>query len=178
MPYFSECIPFTLLVICLTPNTSISEASSKKASFSVMMKKAYANLLITFGDIKRYKKVRNFLIARLVYNDALITVFALGGIYASVTIGFTFEEILFLGIILNLLAGLGAFLFGIVDDKIEAQISRTRTTEEGSPKNTTLYFSLLLETKDLLSATTGLLEEYHTEYDSSVKPAKISDDGE
>ena len=44
------------------------------------------------------------------------------------------------------------------------------------PKNTTLYFSLLLETKDLLNATTGLLEEYHTEYDSSVKPAKINED--
>jgi len=35
---------------------------------------------------------------------------------------------------------------------------------------------LLLETKDLLNATTGLLEEYHTEYDSSVKPAKINED--
>jgi hypothetical protein len=58
---------------------------------------------------------------------------------------------------------------------IDAQVKRTRT-EESSPKNTTLYFSLLLETKDLLNATTGLLKEYHTEYDSSVKPAKINED--
>ena len=68
-------------------------------------------------------------------------------------------------------------IYAILKSNIEIQVQRTRT-EESSPKNTTLYFSLLLETKDLLSATTGLLEEYHTEYDSSVKPAKISEEGE
>ena len=65
----------------------------------------------------------------------------------------------------------------ILKSNIETQVKRTRT-EESSPKNTSLYFSLLLETKDLLNATTGLLEEYHAEYDSSVKPATLSDDGE
>lgn len=109
------------LVFSIPFFVNIKEIRSKKGSFSVMAKQAYANLLITFKEIKKYKKVRNFLIARLVYNDALITVFALGGIYASVTIGFTFEEILFLGIVLNLLAGLGAFLFGLVDDKWTSQ---------------------------------------------------------
>ena len=41
-------------------------------------------------------------------------------------------------------------------------------------RNTTLYFSLLLETKDLLNATMNLLEEYHSSHDSSVKPATIA----
>jgi Na+/phosphate symporter len=68
-------------------------------------------------------------------------------------------------------------IYTILKSNIETQVQRTRT-EESSPKNTTLYFSLLLETKDLLNATTGLLEEYHTEYDSSVKPAKINDESE
>ena len=40
----------------------------------------------------------------------------------------------------------------ILKSNIETQVKRTRT-EESSPKNTTLYFSLLLETKDLLNAT-------------------------
>ncbi len=61
----------------------------------------------------------------------------------------------------------------LVSDKIQKQVERTRT-EESSPKNTTLYFSLLLETKDLLMATMNLLEEYHKAHDSSVKPATIS----
>jgi len=46
-----------------------------------------------------------------------------------------------------------------IDQKIEKQVQRTRT-DESSPKNTALYFSLLLETKDLLLATMNLLEIY------------------
>ena len=65
-------------------------------------------------------------------------------------------------------------LFGIVDDKIEAQISRTRTTEEGSPKNTTLYFSILQETKDLLKAIMSLIEEYYLSHDGSIEPARAN----
>jgi Na+/phosphate symporter len=70
-------------------------------------------------------------------------------------------------------------VYDLVKEKIEKQVKRTRT-EESSPKNTTLYFSLLLETKDLLNATMSLLEEYHNSHDSSIEPATISkgDDSE
>jgi len=47
----------------------------------------------------------------------------------------------------------------IVKEKIQSQVERTRT-EESSPKNTTLYFSLILESKDLLNAVANLLSEY------------------
>ena len=50
-------------------------------------------------------------------------------------------------------------LFNCVNEKIEKQVNRTRT-EENSPKNTTLYFGLLLETKDLITAIMNLLETY------------------
>ncbi|QXP51298.1 inorganic phosphate transporter [Cellulophaga sp. HaHa_2_1] len=62
--------------------------------------------------------------------------------------------------------------FDLVSQKIKKQVERTRT-EESSPKNTTLYFSLLQETKDLLTALMNLLELYYDEHDSSVEPAKI-----
>ncbi|MDG1929946.1 MAG: inorganic phosphate transporter, partial [Flavobacteriaceae bacterium] len=48
----------------------------------------------------------------------------------------------------------------LVVEKIQKQVERTRQ-EESSPKNTTLYFNVLVETKDLLNATTNLLVEYH-----------------
>ncbi len=63
-------------------------------------------------------------------------------------------------------------LLTIVSDKIAEQISRTRS-EESSPKNTTLYFNFLTETKDLISSTIGLLEMYYKEYDNNVEPAAI-----
>lgn len=50
-------------------------------------------------------------------------------------------------------------LMTTLDQKINKQIQRTRA-DESSPKNTALYFSLLLETKDLLKATMNLLEIY------------------
>lgn len=64
-------------------------------------------------------------------------------------------------------------ILNMVTEKIQKQVERTRT-EESSPKNTTLYFSLLLETKDLLNATMNLLDEYHNAHDSSVEPATIN----
>ena len=70
-----------------------------------------------------------------------------------------------------------AKVYGLVKEKIQKQVERTRT-EESSPKNTTLYFSLLLETKDLLNATMNLLEEYHNSHDSSVIPAKVIENEE
>jgi len=50
-----------------------------------------------------------------------------------------------------------------ISEKINAQIERTRS-EESSPKNTSLYFNILLETKDLVNNILNLLEEYHSSY--------------
>ena len=54
-------------------------------------------------------------------------------------------------------------LVAFISEKINAQINRTRT-EESSPKNTTLYFNILLETKDLLNSIMSLMEEYYSSY--------------
>ncbi len=50
-------------------------------------------------------------------------------------------------------------LLDTVSKYAQIQVERTRTTES-SPKNTTLYFSILLETEDLIKATMSLLELY------------------
>ena len=46
-----------------------------------------------------------------------------------------------------------------VSNSIEKQVTRIRQ-EESSPKNTTLYFSILLETQDLITALMSLLQTY------------------
>ena len=63
-------------------------------------------------------------------------------------------------------------LFNMVSEKIEKQVARTRT-EESSPKNTTLYFSFLTESKDIIKSIMRLLELFYTEHDSTVEPARI-----
>jgi UMF1 family MFS transporter len=72
----------------------------------------------TARAIGRYREMVRFLIARLVFNDGLVTVFAFGGIYAAGTFGMSLSEVILFGVVLNLASGLGAFVFGFVDDKI------------------------------------------------------------
>ena len=79
---------------------------------------SFSSIYTTFKEIRNYKKVVNFLIARLFYNDGLITIFALGGVYAVGSLNFTMNEVLILGIILNVFAALGSFVFGSYEDKI------------------------------------------------------------
>ena len=69
------------------------------------------------------KEITKFLLARLIYNDGLITVFAFGGIYAAGTFGFTMQEIMIFAIVLNVTAGLGAFLMGFLDDIIGGKMT-------------------------------------------------------
>ena len=57
-----------------------------------------------------------------------------------------------------------------VSASIEKQVARIRT-DETSPKNTTLYFSILLETKDLIAALINLLQTYE-EFYLSTKQVK------
>lgn len=64
-------------------------------------------------------------------------------------------------------------LFELLSQKIEKQVSRTRT-EESSPKNTTLYFSLLLETKDFVTATMTLLEQYKEAHEGTITQAPVT----
>ena len=77
----------------------------------------------TFQEIKSYKNTVRFLISRLIYNDGLVTIFAFGAIYASGTFGFTFNEIMIFGIVLNIAAGSGAFLMGYIDDVIGGKLT-------------------------------------------------------
>jgi UMF1 family MFS transporter len=79
---------------------------------------AFRDLARLFREVRRYREAAKFLLAQLVYNDGLITIFAFGGIYAAGTFGMSTAEIIVFGIGLNVAAGAGAFAFGFVDDRI------------------------------------------------------------
>ncbi len=67
-------------------------------------------------------------------------------------------------------------LFNHVAESIEKQVKRIRKDKtETSPKNTTLFFGVLLETKDLIGSITNLLELFQ-EFDLNIKKAKAHDD--
>ena len=81
-------------------------------------KQSLSSIIDSFNNISKHKSILRFLIARVFYNDALITIFAFGGIYAAGTLQFSFNEILILGVVLNISACIGSFLFGFLEDRI------------------------------------------------------------
>ena len=87
-------------------------------SLGRLVRAANRQIVGTFHEIRNYRDIFWLLLARLVYNDGLVTIFAFGGIYAAGSFGFTTADIFMFGIALNVAAGLGAYLFGFVDDRI------------------------------------------------------------
>ncbi|MCY4659825.1 MAG: MFS transporter [Acidobacteria bacterium] len=84
---------------------------------------AFRDIVATARRLRQYRQVLRFLLARLFYNDGLVTIFAFGGIYAVGTFGFTFQELLTFGIVINVGAGLGALAFGFVDDRLGGKVT-------------------------------------------------------
>ncbi len=82
------------------------------------VKQSLLQLAITFKEIKKYQNIFYLLLARIFYNDGLVTIFTAGGVYAVGVFGFETKEVLVFGIVLNIAAGIGAFGFGFLDDKI------------------------------------------------------------
>lgn len=104
---------FALPLFLMTP-----DKPRTRQPFGRTVRHGITMLLATLKDVRRNANIAKFLLARLVYNDGLNTLFAFGGIYAAGTFGMTLNEVLLFGIALNVTAGLGAFGFAFMDDRI------------------------------------------------------------
>jgi UMF1 family MFS transporter len=79
---------------------------------------AWAELRTTLRAAVADPVLRRFLIARMLFMDGLVTLFAFGGIFAAGTFGFTPRDVLLFGIGLNITAGLGVLGFAFIEDRI------------------------------------------------------------
>ena len=102
-------------------------------------KSGWQQLKESIRNVRQFKHIVRFLIARMVFIDALATVFAFGGIYAAGTFGFGERDVLLFGIGLNITAGIGAAVFAWLDD-----LMGSRTT-------------MLLSLAGLIMTTTAVL---------------------
>ncbi len=106
------------LVFSLPFFLCISDSSPQVAPGRAVLRPALGQLARSFREVRKYRQAARFLVARMVFNDGLVTIVAFGGIYAAGTFNFTLEEVLLLGIALNVAAGIGALAFGHLDDLI------------------------------------------------------------
>ncbi|MCK5545879.1 MAG: MFS transporter [Rhodospirillaceae bacterium] len=104
---------FSLPLFLFTP-----DKPSSGIGFGIAVRRGIGTLYQTLKNIKQHGAVGKYLLARMIYTDGINTLFAFGGIYAVGTFGMDFSELIMFGIAINVTAGIGAAVFGWVDDLI------------------------------------------------------------
>ncbi len=102
---------FSIPLFAFTPDAKPTGISTGQA-----VRRGWRQIRESLRNVRQYKDIFRFLVARMIFIDGLATVFAFGGIYAAGTFDMTERDVLIFGIGLNLTAGLGAVLFAWIDD--------------------------------------------------------------
>jgi UMF1 family MFS transporter len=102
---------FVIPLFLFTPDRAASGVPAGR-----MVAAGVRALAATLRNVRSHANVARFLVARMIYNDGLATVFAIGGVYAAGRFGLSEAELIQFGILLNVTAGIGAIAFAWIDD--------------------------------------------------------------
>jgi UMF1 family MFS transporter len=105
-------------VVFAAPLFLFVKEDGPKVPFRAALSRGLGQLVATFRNVRAHANTMRYLIAAMIYSDGVHTVFALGGVYAAVVFGMDLAEVITLGIALNVTAGIGAFAFAWIDDRI------------------------------------------------------------
>ncbi len=90
----------------------------RKAPLKVYAAAGFRRVWRTVRELRTYREAAKLLLARLVYNDGLVVIFSFAAIYVGTVYGLGVDQIVVMGIALNVAAGIGAIVFGFVNDRI------------------------------------------------------------
>jgi UMF1 family MFS transporter len=107
---------FILPLFVFTPDIARSTLSPGAA-----VRKGLAQVRGTLADARRHQGLGRFLVANMVYQDALVALFAFGGIYGAGVFGWQAVELGVFGILLTVTGTLGALIGGRLDDRFGAK---------------------------------------------------------
>jgi UMF1 family MFS transporter len=111
---------FALPLFLFTPDLPARSQAS-----GASLGQAFRDLVAKVRGLKHQPNLLRFLLAHLFYNNGLLTLFGLGGVFAAGEFGMTLDEVILFGIALNVAAGLGAAAFGMVDDRLGSRTAIT-----------------------------------------------------
>lgn len=112
--------PFSAIwyVVFVLPLFLFTPDAPRRMAVRTAVRKGLAELAATLRSVRHYGNVFRFLIARMIYNDGLLGLFAFGGIYAVSIFDWTTTEVGMFGILLTITGTLGAFVGGRLDDRL------------------------------------------------------------
>ncbi len=90
-------------------------------SFGEAVRHGLTQVRGTLADAKRHPGVLRFLLANMVYQDALVALFAFGGIYGAGVFRWGPVELGIFGILLTITGTVGALIGGRLDDRVSAK---------------------------------------------------------
>lgn len=106
-------IVFVTPMFLLTPDSRRTGMGLRQAAEGGL-----GRLLATVRELPRLPSLGRFLLANMIYQDALVALFAFGGIYAAGVFGWQSIELGVFGILLTVTGTFGAWLGGKLDDAI------------------------------------------------------------
>lgn len=107
---------FVMPMFLLTPDSTRTGMSLREAG-----RGGFGRLKATLAELPSLPSLGRFLLANMIYQDALVALFAFGGIYAAGVFGWQTIELGIFGIMLTITGTLGAWLGGKLDDAIGAK---------------------------------------------------------
>ena len=116
----TESVPVTMII------TAAFFALASLPTFLFLRERAvpqavenpWQRLAKTWREASRYADLRRFLFCLLFYQAGIMTVIALAAIYAEQAMKFTQQQTIFLILVVNVTAAIGAFGFGYLQDAI------------------------------------------------------------
>jgi MFS transporter, UMF1 family len=107
------------LVFCLPMFLLVKERGERRTEgMATYIRAGFGRIAGTVRHLRDYREAGKLILARMVYNDGLVTIIAMAAIYAGAVLGMELEQVLVMAIGLNVAAGIGAFGFGFIDDRI------------------------------------------------------------
>lgn len=106
-------VVFVAPMFLLTPDSDRTGMRLREAAQG-----GVGRLRATLAELPRLPSLGRFLLANMIYQDALVALFAFGGIYAAGVFGWQTIELGVFGILLTVTGTLGAWLGGKLDDAI------------------------------------------------------------
>ncbi len=106
-------ILFMLPVLLFTPDGQASTSGMWQ-----LAKEGVNDVVQTLKHVRHYANVARYLLARLFFIDGMVGVLTFGGVYASGTFGWDTTTLLIFGLCTSGSAMLGAYIGGLLDDRL------------------------------------------------------------
>lgn len=102
-----------LPVLLFTPDGKASTAGMWQVA-----KEGVSDVMQTLKHVRHYANIARYLLARLFFIDGMVGVLTFGGVYASGTFGWDTTTLLIFGLCTSGSAMLGAYIGGLLDDRL------------------------------------------------------------